>query len=199
MKRLRVLVIMEDFHQDEHIVLPILESLFQKFDIKATVRPCRNPNLGSVSEALKINRIEQVVELYRGNTDLFLVVVDRDGLPNRRAQLNRLEEHFALAGDAAKRRVLAVEGWQEIEVWLLAGMNDLSSDWSWTSIRNHPHPKEAYYVPYARSRGFGPRSPYGGRDVLGREAASHPERILRRCSEDLDSLIKRIVGGHSGA
>jgi hypothetical protein len=43
------------------------------------VRICTDPLLGGVVQALRWERIEEILDRYRGMVDLFLLRVDRDG------------------------------------------------------------------------------------------------------------------------
>ncbi|AKT42767.1 hypothetical protein [Chondromyces crocatus] len=75
----------------------------------------------------------------------------------------------------------ALHSMRFFEVWLLAG-HDLPKDWGWQDVRSHEHPKEAYYRPFAKSRGV-LEEPAEGRGVLAKEAASRYARIRSLCPE----------------
>ena len=53
-------------------------------DTSPKVRICRDPLLGGVTEALKSERIAEIMEANRGMYDLFILCVDRDGVLGRR-------------------------------------------------------------------------------------------------------------------
>ena len=89
------------------------------------------------------------------------------------------------------RVFLAEHAWQEIEVWVLAGMQDLPADWRWKDVRAERHPKEPYYDGYARARRV-LDSPYEGRAILAQEAARSYQRIRQLCPEDVAALDERI-------
>ena len=97
-----VLVIPEDFRQDQYILKPIISALFEHIGVRARVRVCQDPLLGGVEEALKWERQKEIIDRYRGMVQLFLLIVDRDGKENRWQQLERLEglAREELAGQA---------------------------------------------------------------------------------------------------
>lgn len=74
---------------------------------------------------------------------------------------------------------------------LLAGVKDLPSDWSWSAVRAHCDPKEAYFDPYIASRNL-TFAAGEGRDIVGREAAANYKRIRNLCKEDVLNLEQRI-------
>ena len=184
-----VLVVPEDFRKDEHILRPIVQEMVGTFRKQARVRICHDPRLGGISEALKWSRIEAILDRYRGLVHCFILIVDRDGKETRRERLNRLEEKARelLGGEI----FFAENAWQEIEVWALAGMNDLPAKWSWAEIRREPDSKEVYFEPYVEMRGL---APGGSRKKLGREAAVNYARIRKLCREDVEALELRLKG-----
>jgi hypothetical protein len=185
-----VLVIPEDFRRDEPLLKPIVERMLEACGRKARVRVCKDPLLGGVGEALKSHRIQEVLDRYRGSVHLFLLVVDRDGLPDRRNRLTKLEEEARkiLGPD---RHLLAENAWQEVEAWILAGMKDLPKSWKWNAVRAEAQVKETYFEPYVRQRGLA-GAPFGGRQRLGQEAAANYDRIRKLCPEDVAALEERI-------
>lgn len=87
--------------------------------------------------------------------------------------------------------LLAEHAWQEIEVWVLAGL-DLPPAWLWRDIRAERDPKEKYFQPIAEQRGL-LAEPGEGRKTLGLEAAQrYGQRLRQKCSEDILSLETRI-------
>jgi len=185
-----VFVIPEDFRKDQFILKPIVQAMMAAIGKpRANVRVCQDPLLGGVTEALKWERIKEILDRYRGMVQVFLLIVDRDGKNGRRLSLRALEESAAkmLPED---RVFLAENAWQEVEVWLLAG-HDLPKSWGWQEIRQEVNPKEVYYEPLARERGV-MGGPGQGRKALAREAAEHYTRIRSRCPEDLAALEERL-------
>ena len=121
--------------------------------------------------------------------DVFLLLVDRDGIATRRTALDCIEAN-ALDVLADDRILLAENAWQEIEVWALAGQK-LPKAWNWQKIRAEIHPKEAFFEPLDRQRGL-TREPGEGRTTMGREAAANYRRVRSRCTEDIEFLETRL-------
>lgn len=186
---MNVLVIPEDFRHDQYVLKPVIEAMLKAAGKpRAKVIVCKDPLLGSVVQALKWERIQDIISRYRGMINLFLLCVDRDGVESRRVSSDAIENR---AKEYAPNSLfLAENAWQELEVWLLAG-HDLPKEWVWQEIRAHRDPKEAYFVPFARLRGV-LNEPGAGRKSLGMEAASHYSRIRGRCPEDITALEDRI-------
>ena len=188
---MNVLVIPEDFRKDQYILKPILEAMFGAIGQgNAKIRVCDDPLLGGVREALKWERIEQIIKRYRWKIDVFLLCVDRDGDENRKHALNRLEQLAAEILPLAKYFV-AENAWQEIEVWVLAGHLDLPTEWNWAEIRAELDPKELYFLPFATQRDV-LQGPGQGRKTLAQEAARRYPRIKQLCQEDIGNLETRI-------
>ena len=189
---MNVLVIPEDFRKDQYMLKPILTAMLRTLDRPVRLEVCQDPLLGGVGEALKWERIQEIIEQYAWKVNLFLLCVDRDGQAGRRAALDAIEEkarHILPAGS----RLLAENAWQEIEVWVLAG-HDLPDGWNWRAIRDEPNPKERYYRPFANLRGA-LESPGEGRRQLAEEAARRYARIHQLCPEDIGNLEQRIQAG----
>lgn len=186
---MRVLIITEDFTQDQYIVKPIVEAMLAAVGRpRAKVEVCRDPRFQGVTQAMDWQRLVKVIDRYRGMVDLFVLCVDRDNNPTRRAALDSLEAQAkAYAPD---KMFLSEHAWQELEVWLLAG-HDLPSAWDWQAIRAEEHPKENYYLPFARQRNVH-RQPAQGRSTLAIEAAKRYSRIRHLCPEDIAILEQRI-------
>ena len=146
--RVNVLIIPEDFRNDQYILRPLFQRLFRSLNRTATVTVCTDPLLAGVSEALKSERLAEIVEQYDGMTDLFILCVDRDGVASRRRRLDQIEKEFG----NLPRWFLAENAWEELETWVLAGL-DLPSDWRWSDVRNEVSVKERYFAVLARERG----------------------------------------------
>lgn len=182
---MRVLVIPEDFRKDQFILKPLFSELFRDIGRpRARVRVCKKPLLGGIGEAMKSERIKEVVEEHKGMTDIFILCVDRDGDTNRRQGLDRLEKKFG-------KTFFAENAWEELETWLLAGM-DLPSDWHWQDVRAEVSVKEKYFTPLTERRGV-VRTPGEGRKVLSEEAARNIPVIRQKCREDFDALAQRLT------
>jgi hypothetical protein len=147
-----------------------------------------DPLLGGIDQAMKWERLDEIIEQYKGMVHLFLLVVDRDCEETRRAGLDELEAKAAgkLGGD----RFYAEHAWQEIEVWAIAGL-DLPTGWSWADIRAHRDPKEAFFEPLAREHGVNDE-PGEGRKALAKLASQNYARVRGRCPEDIGALEERL-------
>ena len=186
---MNVLVIPEDFRKDQYMLKPIVAAMLNWVGVSARVEVCQDPLLGGVTEALKWERIKEIIEQYSWKVQLFLLCVDRDSDPHRRSALDNLEQKASQVLPASKR-LLAENAWQEIEVWVLAG-HDLPNQWEWTAIRAERDAKETYYLPFARSRGM-LDTPGEGRRRLAKEAAQRYSRMRQLCPEDVGALEERI-------
>lgn len=181
---MRVLVIPEDFTKDQYILKPILTRLIRDMGrANARIVICQDPRLGGIDEALKVERLSEIVERYEGMTDIFILCVDRDGEKGRRRILDRIEADFGST-------FLAENAWEELETWVLAGLN-LPSYWRWSDVRAEIHVKEQYFNELARDQGVDDRLGEG-RDVLGRKAARRISVIRQKCPEDFDTLARRL-------
>jgi hypothetical protein len=186
---MNVLVIPEDFRKDQYMLKPIVAAMLNWIGVAARVEVCQDPLLGGVTEALKWERIKDIIEQYSWKVQLFLLCVDRDSDAHRRSALDSLEQKAAQVLPVSKR-LLAENAWQEIEVWVLAG-HDLPNQWEWTAIRAERDAKETYYLPFARSRGM-LDTPGEGRRRLAKEAAQRYSRVRQLCPEDVGMLEVRI-------
>jgi hypothetical protein len=190
---MNILIIPEDFKKDQYMLKPIIEGMMKAIGKKATVRVCQDPKLGGVDQALRLERIVEVVDKYQYRVDLFLLCIDRDGKEGRRAILDDLESRVK----AEKNCVLMGENaWQEIEVWVLAGCSGFTksaADWKKT-VRTEPHPKDIFYLPYARERGLLGHLEQG-RQKLGQEAGANYKRVRQLCPElrELQERIERLL------
>ena len=184
---MNVLVIPEDFLNDQYILKPLFTRLLQRVGASsARVWVCQNPRLGGIGEALKSERIDEIVTNYRGMMDILILCVDRDGVLGRRQRLNDIEAEFQ-----ARCVFLAENAWEEIETWVLAGL-DLPSDWLWADVRAEIQVKEIYFARLANRRGLS-NSPDGGRKVLGEEASRRIAAIRQKCPQDFDNLAQRLA------
>jgi len=187
---MNVLVIPEDFRKDQYMLKPIFMAMMKEVGKpNAKVRVCQDPLLGGVNEALKWERIQEIIERYKGMVNLFVLCVDRDGKEGRKGALTTIEQQ-AINILTGGRLLLAENAWQEIEVWVLAGHN-LPSDWNWQVVRDEVNPKETYFLPFATQRKL-LDAPGEGRKTLAEEAARRYERIRQLCPEDIADLEDRV-------
>ena len=182
---MKVLIIPEDFRNDQYILKPIFSRLFRSLGKRPVrVRVCQEL-LGGVGEALKADRLAEIVQDYEGTADVFILCVDRDGELGRRQRLDQLESQF---GNGVQ--FLAENAWEEIETWVLAGL-DLPNSWRWEDVRSEVHVKETYFDPLVAERGLS-ASPGRGREKLGEEASRHINAIRQKCPDDFDALARRL-------
>lgn len=183
---MNILVVPEDFRKDQYLLKPLFERLFRRFGkASARVVVCQEPLLGGIGEALKSERLAEVVDRYRGMVDLYVLCVGRDGEKGRRTRLNAIESEFGIT-----QPFLAENAWEELETWTLAGL-ELPSKWRWSDVRSEVNVKERYFDKLARERGVDD-APGGGRRRLGEEAARRIDAIRQKCPEDFDALARRL-------
>lgn len=183
---MNVLVVPEHPRNDQYILKPLFSRLFSEAGFAAPqVEVCQDPVLGGVNEALKPERIEKIINRYKGMVKIFILCVDRDGDPSRRARLDSIEKRFG-----AGRVFLAENAWEEIETWALAGLV-LPKNWKWADVRAEIDVKGRYFDELARKRGVADE-PGGGRRTLGREAARSIRDIRRKCPEDFGVFARRV-------
>jgi hypothetical protein len=185
----RVLVIPEDDRKDADLLEPLVRAMMAYAGWpQAKVIVCSNPRLGGVDQALRWERIAEIIDRWKGMTELFLLIIDRDAKEGRRVSLDGIEQRSR--GELPNNKVfLAEHAIEEVEVWVLAG-HELPSEWTWREIRKDPHPKERYFVPFLTQRKLSDDVP--GRRMLAKEAARNFQRICDRCPEDVRRLADQI-------
>jgi hypothetical protein len=177
----KVLVIPEDPTIDQYILRPIVARLFVDLGKLAQVEILFRPRLRGVAEALDTITLARVVGSFP-MVDLFLVIVDRDGIESRKAVASAREAersgHLIVC--------LAIE---EIEVWMLA-IHHARLGHPWREIRAEIHPKERFAQPFLQERA--PKLNAGqGRAWAMRDLGGQWRGVLRRCPE-LKALKQRI-------
>ena len=183
---MNVLIIPKDFRKDQYVLKPLFKRLFGTFGTRNTkIRVCQDPVLGGIGEAMKLERISEIVTQYDGMTQIFILCVDRDGNTGRRHGLDAIEDEFGNG-----RIFIAENAWEELETWVLAGL-DLPRNWRWADIRSEVQVKERYFGVLARERGVAD-GPGGGRKALGELAAHRIRAIRQKCPEDFDCLAQRL-------
>ena len=183
---MKVMIIPEDFRKDQYILKPLFSRLFKRLGAPPLeVYVCQDPLLGGIGEALKTEQLATIVEDQKGMMDIFILCVDRDGQEGRRRRLDQIEAEFQ--GNCV---FFAENAWEEIETWVLAGLN-LPSHWRWADVRGEVQVKEVYFDRLAEQRGVaGGRD--GGRKTLGAEASRRIVAIRQKCREDFDFLAQRL-------
>jgi hypothetical protein len=183
---MNVLIIPEHPSKDQYILKPLFTRLFQQIGARNTrVEVCQDPVLGNVDEALKSERLLEIVEKRQAMTDIFILCVDRDGQAGRRQRLAQIENEFENGP-----KFFTENAWEEVETWVLAGL-DLPGTWRWQNVRAEVNVKEQYFEPLAAQRGL-TNAPGGGRRTLGEEASRNISAIRLKCPEDFDALARRL-------
>ena len=182
---MRVLLIPEDFRNDQYILQPLFVRLFDLLGRStARIEVCREPLFGGIGMALKLESVREVVQQYP-MVDIFILCVDRDGELGRRKRLDEIEGEFG-----ESQAFFAENAWEELETWVLAGI-DLLEGWNWQDVRGEIHVKETYFEPLAVERGL-TGALGGGRKQLSEEAAHRIPAIRQKCPEDFDNLARRL-------
>ena len=183
---MNIVVIPEDFRKDQYILKPLFTKLLQSIGVSvADVWICQDPLIGGIGEALKSERLTQIVERRRGWADIFILCVDRDGVAGRRQRLDQIETEFQ-----GRCIFVAENAWEEIETWVLAGLT-LPREWRWADVRAEVDVKERYFEPLAAQRNL-TQTIGGGRKILGEESSRNIRDIRRKCPEDFDALARRL-------
>lgn len=186
-----VLVIPEDFTKDQHILKPVVEKILMEIGKpNATVEVCLDPNLGGIGQALKLERLRDDVVVQYPMVDLFVLLVDQDGLVGRQNSIKQIEEYFEMELTPRKKQFVAELARQEVEAFILAGQ-DLPADWKWKDIRNDPDVKNTYFAKLVALKNTS-RFPYEGRKTLMAESIKNWSRIKSRCPEDIGNLIAKL-------
>jgi hypothetical protein len=177
----KVLVIPEDPKFDQYILKPIVERIFTDLGKSPRVTVLPKPRLRGVAQALNSDILADIVATYP-MSDLFLVLVDRDGDEARAALASARESEYP-------NRLFVCLAIEEIEVWMLAVHSETLGT-GWREIRAEIHPKERFAEPFLQTRA--PRLDAGqGRDWAMRDLGSQWRGVLRRCPE-LDELKRRL-------
>ena len=184
-----VLVIPEDFTKDEHILKPLVRHILEDCGRKAQVEVCTDPNFQGVHAALKLDALRKLTALYP-MVNLFVLFVDRDGQAGRKARTDELENILSAELAPGSRRFLAEVAWQEVEVFILAGL-PLPTGWRWNEIRADPNVKNTFFKELVALRATA-KYPHEGRKKLMAESISNWKRIKSRCAEDVGALIARV-------
>lgn len=180
---MKVLVIPEDPTLDQYILKPVVEHLFKDFGRPARVYVLQDPHLRGVSQALDKGIIAGILEKER-MIDLFLLIVDRDCVDDRQAQLDaRLAQ-----GRGLGKSILGCLAVEEVEVWALALYR--SEFPRWRDVREECHPKEKYFDPLVRQRNW-QEGPGRGR-ASAMTALSGKWRSLKSVCRELQGLQDRV-------
>jgi len=183
----KVLIIPEDPTLDQHILKPIVERLFADLSRPARVWVLNDPHLGGVNQALDGDTVRFIVDKYP-MVDLFLLMVDRDG--DRLGNTAKARQREADFPD----RLLACLAIEEVEVWMLALHRDelrQTLGASWSAIRAHHDPKDAFAAPFIDRKGWALGVGRGRKEAM-RSLSTQWTGLLTVC-EELAELKQRIA------
>jgi hypothetical protein len=175
---MKIMVFAEDPRLDQYMLKPIVEAALEHAGKpRAKVMVCQSANQRGDTT---VTRAEQILELIEDNPlyEVYILCVDRDCREEREGAITALEQkvNHELTG----KRFIAVCGREELEVWVLAGITDLTEPWN--AIRSECHPKERYFDTYARTKRVSDTNGRG-RKVLERAAREYGNRIRGMCPE----------------
>jgi hypothetical protein len=164
--------------------IPALKPLFDRL-FAGLQRPntrvvvCMAPLLQGVSEALKEDRLAEILLRYQ-MANIFVLCVDRDGVMTRRNRLDELERKLG-----TPRCFPSVNAWEELETSLPAGL-DLRKEWvgqisagkfrSRNAISNRSRGSEASPMAREAAAGHSERRPLG---ALHRDTSEVPREFRR--------------------
>ncbi|MBA3534635.1 MAG: hypothetical protein H0T73_22175 [Ardenticatenales bacterium] len=182
---MNVMVITEDHTYDQQMLKPILREMLASVDKpRANLRFYQNSKRRRGYEKVKSwEFLEQVFDQNR-LVHLFLLIVDRDGVLHRRADLD--DKETRAANREARVSLLSAHAFQEIEAWILIGQDNLP--WPPVEIRNDVDVKERFYYPFVEREGL-MVTPGQGRAVLAQRA--NYIRIKQFC-EEVRGLEERV-------
>ncbi len=189
---MRVRVIPEGEH--DHLILkPLFNAMFGHLGKGHAKIDIDSSEVRGFEAVKSTDHIQRIIAAFPA-VDLFVLCVDRDADTHRREALDDLEQkiHKVLR---APRLFLAEQAWQEVEVWVLAGINWwLKGKWAWDAIRSERDSKEMYFEPIARDRRLFDL-PGQGRRELGLEAARNYAKVRQNCPEvrELEERIRRFI------
>ena len=139
---MKILVIPEDPKLDQYILKPVVARIFADLEKSPRIDVLSNPRLRGVAEALDSAKLADIVATFP-MIDLFLVIVDRDGVKSR-------QETAAAREAEHPRRLFVCLAVEEIEVWMLSiHSRDLGAPWR--EIREETDPKERLRLLFSAS------------------------------------------------
>ena len=189
-----VIVIPEDC-SDMDMLKPIISAMITNLGSpRAKIQVYKPSVFKGISQVLQLKNINKIVDRYETEADLILLCVDRDADPDTEAKLANLEEKInkKLENNQNLKIFLAENAYQEIEVWLLAGLKEFldTKNFAWQAIRDERDPKDKYFIPFSKEKGYFDY-PNDGRQELAKEAARNYQRICKMCPE-VARLEKKI-------
>jgi hypothetical protein len=174
---MKVLVIPENPTLDQYILKPIVTRIFRELNLSPKIFILQDPHLNGVSEALDPKIIGTILQIHP-MIDLFLLIVDRDCDETR--ELGPLSGRVQQARQMGKEMIgcLAIE---ELETWALALHRD-ELDVGWSEIRPECHPKEVFFEPLVKAKGWS-ESLGRGRVTAMKDLAGNWKSLKSVCQE----------------
>lgn len=123
---------------------------------------------------------------------VFVLIVDRDCDPNRRAKLDHIERRATQLLAGSNRIFVAEEALEEVEVWVLAGLDGIP--WAWQAIRTECHPKERYFDQLVGACSAGSRIVARNNARPDPVLCSTPEITCRRSPKGGENPQARLAG-----
>ncbi len=180
---MRIMVIPEDPVNDQYVLRPLISLIAEEAGIvNPRVAVLENPRMQSVTQALDPQTLASIASRYKARYDVFVLAVDADCDPNRQAAVDDRAEELAAAGVALVGRVAI----QEVEVWALApfaGELRKTFKWQWEAIRAECDPKEVYFAPFIRAKGWGAMLGRGRHEAMKHLTRRSLKQVLTRCAE----------------
>ena len=167
-----VLVISEDYSNDQHILRPLVSRLLRECG-KANAKVRLWPNLAIRGFESVRDEIPTIIRDFP-QIHLFLFLPDCGGKHQGRADLfANLEAEHGL-------RLICCAAVEEVEAWLLAGHLDKLPK-PWPQVRSDTSVKENVFVQFLREHGRA--RPGGGREELMQQTLTNLLGLLESCPE----------------
>lgn len=153
-------------------MVPVVERLLR--DLGKTPRMFPGERLRGTGEALDRDVIDRIIE-DSPMIDVFVLVVDRD------CNREKTEQKVAARVKEHRGKLVACLAKEEVEVWMLA-LHRGALGVSWSEVRDHCDPKEAFAKPFLHRSGW-TTDVGGGRKRAMRDVGASFRGLLRVCPE----------------
>ncbi|MEX1363142.1 MAG: hypothetical protein AB1Z98_08455 [Nannocystaceae bacterium] len=179
---MKVMIVPEDPVLDQYVLKPIVERMFEELGRRARVQVLASPRLRGVAQALDRQILDRVISQYP-MVDVFVVMVDRDGVESREAEARAREVHH-------EGRLFVCLAVEEVEVWMLALHRERLGT-PWKEVRADRDPKERFAHPLLAQ--LAPKVAVGGGRVRAMEPLGQRWRSLRQLCPELAHLEQRLA------
>jgi len=180
---MRVLIIPEDPRLDRYVLEPVVERIFDDLGCKARIEVLPDPQITGADHILQKQTVQDILDDHP-MIDLFLLLVDRDC--NRKNMEERVLERQAEHQEV----LIGAVAHQEVEVWALAPHRRALPE-RWGDVRAHCDPKEAFFDPFIRGRGWLEGVGHGRKRAM-RDFGAAWAGVLEVCPEIAD--LKERIG-----